>query len=201
MWLLYYKIRMMIEHSDKRTALRLITGGLQCRIRFGPLRIVAAPQSSAPFEVDALTFEEDTWLVMSAEPKIGDLPEHPIRLMNDLHKARPKSVGSLVVQGRNPMRFLAIVHDVNHDPTCRQEWVQRALNAIFREAERRKLRALGLPLIGTLHGKLVPQHFAELFSQALLQAPLKHLRRVWLIAPVPTNAKIIDMLQPMLNET
>ena len=191
----------MIEHSDRRAALRLIQGGLQCRIRFGPIRIVAAPQRSAPFQVDALAVEEDTWLVMSAEPKIGDLQEHPIRLMTDLLEAQPKSVGSVVVQGRNPIRFMAIVHDVDHDPTCRQKWVQCALNEIFREAERRKLRTLGMPLIGTLHGKLVTQHFAELFSQALLQASLKHLRRVWLIAPVPTNAEIINMLQPMLNET
>jgi len=191
----------MKKHSDRRTALRLIQGGLQCRIRFGPIRIVAAPQSPAPFEIDALAVEEDTWLVMSAEPKIAESPQHPVRLMTDLLKAQPKSVGSLVVQGRNPIRFMAIVHDVNQDPTCRQEWVQCALNEIFREAERRKLRALGLPLIGTLHGKLVTQHFAELFSQALLQASFKHLRRVWLIAPVPTNAEIINMLQPMLNET
>jgi hypothetical protein len=138
---------------------------------------------------------------MSAEPKIGDLQEHPIRLMTDLLEAQPKSVGSVMVQGRNPIRFMAIVHDVNQDPTCREEWVQCALNEIFREAERRKLRALGLPLIGTLHGKLVTQRFAGLFSLALLQASLKHLRRVWLIAPVPTNAEIINMLQPMLNDT
>ena len=62
------------------------------------------------------------------------------------------------------------------------------------------LRALGLPLIGTLHGKLVTQGFAGLFSRALLQASLKHLRRVWLIAPVPTNAEIINMLQPYLTK-
>ena len=190
----------MTEHTDRRAGLRLIQGGLQCRIGFGPIRIVAAPQSSPPFDVDALAIEEDTWLVMSAEPKIGDPPEHPVRLMNDLLKARPKSVGSVVVQGRNPIRFMAIVHDVNQDPTCREEWVQCALNEIFREAERRKLRALGLPLIGTLHGKLVIQRFAGLFSQALLRARLKHLRRLWLIAPLPTNAEIINMLQTMLND-
>jgi hypothetical protein len=191
----------MIEHADRRAGLRLIQGSLQCQIRFGPIRIVAAPQRSAPFQVDALAVEEDTWLVMSAEPKIGDLQEHPIRLMTDLLEAQPKSVGSIVVQGRNPIRFMAIVHDVNQDPTCREEWVQCALHEIFREAERRKLRALGLPLIGTLHGKLVTQDFAGLFSQALLEAPLQHLRRVWLIAPVPINAEIINMLQPLLNDT
>ena len=195
------RIFIMIEHTDKRAGLRLIQGGLQCRIRFGPIQIIAAPQNSAPFGVDALAVEEDTWLVMSAEPKIGDLQEHPIRLMTDLLKSQPKSVGTVVVRGRNPMRFMAIVHDVNQDPTCREEWVQCALNEIFREAEHRKLRALGLPLIGTLHGKLLTQRFAGLLSQALLQAPLEHLRRVWLIAPVPTNAEIINILQPMLDDT
>ena len=179
----------------------MIPGGLQCQIRFGPIQIVAAPQDAAPFGVDALAVEEDTWLIMSTEPKIADPPEHPIRLMNDLHEAQPKAVGSLVVQGRNPIRLMAIVHDVNQVPTCRVEWVQSALTKIFQEADRRELRALGLPLIGTVYGKLVVAQFAGLLGQALLQAPIRHLRRVWLIAPVPTNSEIINMLQPLLNDT
>jgi hypothetical protein len=191
----------MIKPADRRAGLRLIQGGRQCRIRFGPIDIVTAPQSAAPFEVDALAVEEDTWLIMSAEPTMGDFQEHPIRLMTDLIEARPKPVGSVVVQGRNPMHFMAIVHDVNQDPTCREEWVHGALHAIFREAEHRKLRSLGLPLIGTLHGKLVPHRFVDLFSRVLRRASFKYLRRLWLIAPVPTNAEIINRLQPLLNNT
>jgi hypothetical protein len=191
----------MTDPADRRAGLRLIQGGLQCRLRFGPIEIVAAPQSAAPFEVDALAIEEDTWLIMSAEPTVGDLQEHPIRLMTDLTEARPKPVGSIVVQGRNPLNFMAIVHDVNQDPTCREEWVQDALYAIFREAERRKLRTLGLPLIGTLHGKLVPTRFVDLFNRVLQQTSFKYLDRVWLVAPVPTNADIINRLQLLLNNT
>ena len=191
----------MTNPADRRAGLRLIQGGLQYRLRVGPIEIVAAPQSAAPFEVDALAIEEDTWLIMSAEPTVGDLQEHPIRLMTDLIEARPKSVGSVVVQGRNPLKFMAIVHDVNQDPTCREEWVQAALHAIFREAERRKLSTLGLPLIGTLHGKLAPLRFVDLFSRVLQQAAFTYLHRVWLVAPVPTNADIINRLQLLLNDT
>ena len=145
----------MIKPADRQAGLRLIQGGRQCRIRFGPIDIVTAPQSATPFEVDALAVEEDTWLIMSAEPTMGDLQEHPIRLMTDLIEARPKPVGSVVVQGRNPMHFMAIVHDVNQDPTCREEWVHSALHAIFREAEG--------PLCDNLHsGDRLDQHQAQI---------------------------------------
>lgn len=191
----------MREKSDMRSRFRLIQGGLRCQTSFGPIRIVAAPEDSPPFGIDALVVEEDTWLIMSAEPKIGEPEEHPVRLMADLLKARPKSVGSVLVKGQNPMHFMAVVHDVNQDPTWREEWIESALKEIFRQAERRKLRAIGLPLLGTIHGKLANQRFGELLTRALVQTPFKHLRCLWLIAPTPINSEIIELLQSMLIDT
>jgi hypothetical protein len=190
------------KNTDIRSKLQLIQGGLRCDMSFGSIRIVAAPERSPPFEVDAVILEEDTWLIMSAEPKMGEPEEHPIRLMTELLEAQPKPVGSLIVQGKNPpLHFMAIVHDVNQDPTWREEWVASALKEVFREAERRKLEAVSLPLLATVHGKLVPQRFVELLSRTLLQTPITHLRRLWLIAPLTINAEIIDLLQKRLNNT
>ena len=83
--------------------LRLIDGGLHRETSFGHLRIVAAPENAAPFEVEAIAFEEDTWLVMSADPKICEPQEHPIRLMTDLIETQPEPVGSVLIQDSQPL--------------------------------------------------------------------------------------------------
>ena len=74
----------MNKNSIRRRKLKIIPGGLHRKISFAPVRIIAAPENSAPFKVKALVFEEDTWLVMSANPTICAPEVHPIRLMTDV---------------------------------------------------------------------------------------------------------------------
>lgn len=179
--------------------MRLIDGGLHREISFHHLRIVAAPQNAAPFNVEGLAFEEDTWLVMSADPKICEPPEHPIRLITDLIEAKPESVGNVLIQGNHPLRFLAIVHDVNQEPTWKEEWIESALQEIFRKAEQRRIQAVGLPLIGTLHGSLKYRRFAVLLGRVLQQTTINHLKRLWLITSPTITSEIIDMLEAELQ--
>ena len=144
----------MTKNSIRRRNFKIIPGGLHCKIFFAPVCIIAAPENCAPFNVEALVFEEDTWLVMSANPTICAPEVHPIRLMTDVIEAVPEPVGSVLVKNGHPMRFLAIVHDVNQEPTWKEAWIERALHSVFREAEQRSISAIGLPLLGTLHGRL-----------------------------------------------
>jgi len=167
---------------------------------FGPVSIVAAPENLPPFDVDAIVFEEDTWLVLSADPKTCEPEEHPIRLMTELIEAQPETVGSVLIKGQNPIRFLAIVHDVDREPTWREEWVESALKEIFRLAERRRLRSIMLPLLGTLHGRLEKQRFVVLLGRALAQTPFTHLRSLWLMTPAGICPDIIESLGYMVNQ-
>jgi hypothetical protein len=177
-----------MEGTDRRAGFRLIPGGLQSEMKFGPIRIVAAPEKFPPFEVDARAYEEDTFLIMSADPVIAFPEEHPIRMWTQLIETQPEPIGSVRVKGQNPLRFLAIVHDVNQDPTWKEEWVETAIREIFREAEQRKLCTIGLPLLGTLHGTLQFRRFIELLGQVLKQTCINHLKRLWLIVPAGTNS-------------
>lgn len=188
----------MGEMQKRQTPLRLIDGGLHCETSFHHLRIVAAPEKAAPFDVDGIAFEEDTWLVMSADPKVCEPPEHPIRLMTELIETKPQPVGSVLIQGRQPLRVLAIVHDVNQEPTWREEWIESALREIFREAEQRRLQAIGLPLLGTLHGRLQKERFAALLARVLQQTAFDHLKRLWLITSPRITSEIIEMLEAEL---
>jgi hypothetical protein len=182
----------------RRKNLRVIEGGLRRQLTCGRLRIVACPQTSPPFAVQAVAIEEDTWLILSADPKIAPTEEHPIRLMTDLVNTEKEPVGTVRVKDGRPLRFLAIVHDVDCEPTWREQWVQSALAEVLQEAEKRRLGAVGLPLLGTRHGRLRPKRFAELLATALLGVELTHLTRLWLIAPVDQAAVVVERLQALL---
>lgn len=190
----------MTADNQARQKFRLIQGGLQCQTVFASLNVIAAPEKSPPFKVDAIAYEEDTWLMMSAEPEIADPPEHPIRLMTDLIEAQPRAAGSVVVREKNPLQFLAIVHDVNQDPTWREQWVEACLEKIFNESEQRMLQAIGLPLLGTKHGRLGMKRFIFLLRRVLKQIAFKHLKHLWLVSPTPENTYIINWLESEKEE-
>jgi hypothetical protein len=189
----------MSTNSKRQCKFKIIPGGLHRKIAFAPVNIIASPENSAPFAVEALVFEEDTWLVMSANPTICEPEEHPIRLMTELIEAEPESVGSLRVKNGNPMRFLAIVHDVNQEPTWKEAWIEDALISVFREAEQRKLSAIGLPLLGTRHGRLEKSRLAAILGRVLKQTGFRHLKRIWLIVEPQNNTDFITALNAELE--
>lgn len=191
----------MNQENTTGPKLSVITGGLHSRMSYGNLRIVAAPEQSPPFKIHAMAYEEDTYLIMSAQPDHAPRSDHPLRLMAQLSKLEPEKPGSVVVTGKNPFKFLAVVHNVDKEPTWRKEWIESALSSIFAEAEKRELNALGLPLLGAKHGKLKHHLFITLLARALGNTRLDHLRRLWIIAPVPENAQLIDLLKSQLKTT
>ncbi len=187
----------------EKNSLRLIQGGLHPSMSFGPVRIISSSENTPPFRVQALAFEEDTWLIMSANPETCEPEEHPIRMMTQMIETRPEKVGTVLERGNNPVRFLAIIHDVDQEPTWREEWVESALMEIFLIAEQRGIKSIGLPLIGTLHGKLKVKRFVELLKKVLVQITFNHLRRLWLITPEgkARPVDIINLLRSILVQS
>ena len=159
------------------------------------MNIAAAPEGRPPFEVDAVAVEEDTFLVMSADRRVHDPKEPLIKIMTRVIETEPKAPGSVLVKGKSPLRFLAIVHDLNEEPTWREEWIVSALEGIFLEADRRKLRSIALPFLGTLHGSLEKERFLLLLRSSLESTPLNHLKRLWLVMPPKTGSKILETLR------
>jgi hypothetical protein len=142
-----------------------------------------APPGEEPFRLDAEVFEEDTYLVLSTTTELQEPAEHPLKIWNAVHEAEPRAPGTVHVTGGSPLRFLAVVHDLQLSPTWTEDWVSRALDQVFLEAESRKLHGLSLPPLGTLHGTLRPRRFTGLLRQALDRADLYHLERLWILAP------------------
>jgi len=174
---------------------RVIPGSYPYEISRGSLKIVAAPKDNRPFPVDAVAFEEDTFLVLSAETAIREPKESLMRVMTKVIETRPETPGSVLVKGKRPLRMLAIVHDLNREPTWRQEWVESTLMGIFQEVERRRLKSLALPFIGTLHGKLGKEHFIRMLREVLECMKFKHLKNLWLVVPSGTKRAILEALE------
>jgi hypothetical protein len=188
------------KKKDKRPRLRLIRGGYPCEVSLGSLRIVAAPKHRPPFPVDAVAFEEDTFLVLSADPGVR-IPNEPLlRVMTRVIETPPETPGSVLVKGNHPIHLLAIVHDLNLDPSWKEEWIVSALDAIFKEAEGRRLQSIALPFLGTLHGSLDKERFVALLKRGLERLSAKHLKRLWLVVPTGTRSKILEILESRSRE-
>jgi hypothetical protein len=141
-----------------------------------------------------VAFEEDTFLVLSADRRVRDPREPLVRLMTRVIETRPETPGTVLVKGKRPLRLLAIVHDLNQDPSWREEWIVSALDGIFQEAESRRLQSIALPFLGTLHGSLEKERFIELLRSALERMSPNHLKRLWLVVPAGTSSRILEIL-------
>ena len=179
-----------------RPRLQPIRGTYPLKISIGSLVMVIAPESMSPFPVDAIALEEDTFLVMSADPKVRDPQKSLMRIMTEVIETRPEIPGSVLVRGERPLRFLAIVHDLNEEPSWREEWIESALDKIFQEAEDRRLNSIALPMLGTLHGSLEKERFVALLLRVLKRNSVNHPERLWLVVPAGTDSKIFDILHP-----
>jgi len=163
------------------------------------IRIAVAPKETPPFPVEAIAFEEDTFLVMSADPTVRD-PKIPlIRIMANLMETRPRAPGTVLVQGNSPVRLLAIIHDFNEDPSSKEEWIQKAFLGIFEAAERLNLRSMALPLLGTVHGSLDRDRAVQLLAGELVRHALRDLDHLWLVVPPSSSAEVLDRLKGHLQ--
>jgi hypothetical protein len=187
--------------EDNKPKLKLIQGSHHSEIWIASVRIFVAPQDIPPFIVDAIAEEEDTYLVLSADPEVQETKEDPARLMAELLKTYPLNPGSVILTGRHPLQLLAIVHDLNQEPSWKEEWIASALDKIFQETENRKLRSIALPMLGTVHGSLDKQRFLVLLQEALQRSSPKHLAQLWLMVPAGTTREVLEMLASILQKS
>lgn len=185
------------EDRDSGKGLELIRGGYPRRIQMESLILVASLGKDPPFKVDAMALEEDTFLVLSADRRVRHVREPLIKVMTRVINTRPRKPGSVIVQKGDPLRLLAIIHDLNEEPSWREDWITRALEGIFHEAERRKLRTIGIPFLGTLHGTLERDRFLVLLRSSIENAYLYHLKQLWLVVPTGTSSRLFDVFEDL----
>lgn len=138
--------------------------------------------------------EDDTWLVLSAAKEVRGPAERPLRLHREMLAARPAPLGTVLVRSGDPLELLAVVHDLDQLPSCRPEWVAKALYAVLREARSRGLVSLALPLLGSVHGVLSPEQGAAILGTVLPRAGHGRLQRLWLQVPETAGPRVLTAL-------
>jgi len=175
--------------------LKLIQGGRRSEVSFGSVRITAAPETHPPFPVEAVVFEEDTFLVLSADWKKIESEDHPVVILTEAFGMEPEEPGRVLVYEGSPLRFLAVVHDLDRAPSWREEWVRKALENTFQEVEGRGIQSMALPFLGTKHGSLEKRRFVSLLVDFLKKNPFSHPLQIWLAIPGDTGGEIIEWLE------
>ncbi len=184
-----------VKNITVKPRLRLIRGGRPSRFAMGSVDIVVAPENKPPFRTDAVAYEEDTFLVLSAPVELNEPPEPLVRLLTELREMKPEKPGSVLVKATSPLQLLAVVHDLNQEPSWKEEWVAKALEGIFRETEQRKLHSLALPFLGTRHGSLDKERFLVLLRSTLEGIVTHSLKRIWLMLPPDIDPEMLKVLK------
>ncbi|MBW2029010.1 MAG: hypothetical protein JRH06_05380 [Deltaproteobacteria bacterium] len=178
---------------------KILHGRKHFAMRCATYPVVAAPPGSPPFDVDAIVLEEDTFLVMSAPPEVRDVKTPMMEIMTKLIETRPQRPGCVLVKDRSPLRFLAVIYDFNEEPICREEWVESALGRIWQETERRRLRSIGLPLLGTGYGVIGTKRSIEILKHGLKEIQPPSLERLWLIISKETGIEELKMMEELIE--
>ncbi len=181
--------------GDNHPKLKVIQGGLQDETRIGSVRIIASPKHAPPFQPEAVVCEEDTYLVLSADITVTDPGKHIVRIMTDLINTSAEKPGTVVVKGKNPFMYLAIIHDFNLDPTWKEEWISEVLDNVFKQASDHEISTLALPMLGTVHGSLDGERFACLLKRSLEKLRDGHPSDLWLIVSEGASRDVIKMLE------
>ncbi len=175
--------------------LHLISGDLSQVVNIGRVSIQVGPQQRPPFPVSAIVVEQDTAMVLDDESIIQAPVESLRQLRDEVERFREPELGSVVIQRGKPRRFYAIIHDLEQEPTWREEWIQAALHTLFSEIERLHLNDIAMPLLGTRFGNLSTQRFIELLYTTLHEFSLRRPLKLWLIAPRHRTHSLLMMLR------
>lgn len=179
--------------------LKLLPPAFGRKVLVGTLEVVAGPIGRAPFPIDAFVLEEDTYRILNATNTLHETCEHPVRTLTEAFLFSPARPGTVITTGRHPLYLHAIVHDLDQNPTWREEWIKSCLQTIFHEVGKRNLMTLALPILGTVHGSFSTLRFMEFLRETLDRSPVPSLKRLWLIGPAETILAAIENSAPLLD--
>lgn len=140
-------------------------------------------EAEPPFDPQAMVFEQDRELILRLDRAVT-MPSSSYTELIDEDRDTPRfDPGSVVVQGRDPARFMAVVHDLETDPTWREQWVADAYRSVFATAAINGVAKLALPLLGTVHGRLGPDRSVDWLIDAMRHNE-PGLEGLWIICEV-----------------
>lgn len=143
------------------------------------LRFSLSADPHPPFHLDGEIREEDTALLLSAQSEMHS----PLTLLSTEAPVAPASLlkpGTATLRPGTPLQLLAVIHDLDREPTWREAWICSALRHALRLAEDRRVVSLSIPLLGTAHGRIDVRRALYLTLRTLAKRRSRFLQRIWL---------------------
>lgn len=153
----------------------------QSRVVLNGISVFVIPANLAPGKVAAIVEEQDTSLVLGRPAKISVSDDKPSwYLANRLESQELLQPGSVVLRREKPAKLLAIIHDLDCEPTWKPEWISMALDNAFNLTRAHDISSLQLPVLGAQHGRFRLTEFLSLLYKKLgaYNGPLE---KIWLI--------------------
>jgi len=147
--------------------------------------MIIEPFDQSRCDPHAIVREEDIQLILDVDsrftPPHEELPELEARAL----RATGHLPGSVVVRPGRPLVLLAIIHDLDREPSCCEEWIRSATLAALDAAHWRGLTRIAMPLLGTVHGGLDARRATGLLAETLARAGESRPGMLWLEADQP----------------
>jgi hypothetical protein len=145
-------------------------------------------------------FEEDTYLVLSASREVKEEFTPPQGVLARVEDSFPKEPGSLIFREGDPLRILAVVHDLDREPTWKDSWVSEAFLRVFREADERGISEVLVSLFGMKRGGIPTQSFLQLLSEVMRERAQDTDVRVWVEIPDEAGGVDPSLLEELMEE-
>jgi hypothetical protein len=154
-----------------------------------------------PRRIDAAVFEEDTYLVLSADPAPKPTRHEPRKVLRQLDDTFPKQLGSVVISsGQTPVKLLAVIHDLDREPSLVEPSVGQVLIRILTEADERGCKVLALPILGRVHGSIDVDRFADALRSAIVQVRPRRVESLWLTLQTSAQRSELKSLKEWLAQ-
>jgi hypothetical protein len=172
----------------------------QSQVKINNTTIRVASPKLVPEAIDCVVEEQDTALILSKPTHIKITDDKPSWfLANALESQTLLQPGTAVLRSGKPKKILAIVHDLDQEPSWRTEWVTQALENIFEISRSYGFEIVSLPILATVHGRFDRVEFLKLLVNAI-QTQDCPLKTMWLTAPREECFTILSSLQLVTNQ-
>ncbi len=132
----------------------------------------------ALLNVDAVVEEQDTNLVLGKSPVILDTIESFPSMVKKMEQQICEKVGNVLVKQSIPIRFIAIVYDVEHTPIGEKTWIEEAILKILVHCDKYRIKTLAMPLLGTSYGKLQEECVIQMLQNSLIKNRQQTLKKI-----------------------
>lgn len=179
--------------------LRLVWDINLSSVRINDIDIVVAPKTVPPFNIYAVVEEQDTALILSQPEIITDSGNKPAWFLANKLESQPLlKPGRVIKRDGKTIRLLAIVHDLDMEPSWSSEWITQALDNIIKVSNTQGISSIQLPVLGAQHGRFHIQDFLQLLVIAIKKSHGK-LKKIWLVVPRQDCLSTLSSLKKLSN--